>query len=182
MTGVAMRAGRRYVSGRSPPAPKRGLLGRDLWVPGQSLGMTSVGRWAPSDADEWVGAIAKRIAPLGPGEHRRNTLCYSALRAIATSFMGRGWGRRILSRHGRPCAGHPQIASFAAMRRGGFVYIMTNRPNGTLYVGVTKDIAQRAFEHRQGLGDGFTRRYGLKRLVWYEPRKRSPPRSSAKRA
>jgi putative endonuclease len=47
--------------------------------------------------------------------------------------------------------------------RGGWVYIMTNRPDGTLYTGVTSDIARRAFEHREGLIDGFTRRYGLKR-------------------
>ncbi len=51
---------------------------------------------------------------------------------------------------------------------GGWVYILTNRPNGVLYTGVTSDIARRAFEHRQGLIPGFTRRYGLKRLVWLE--------------
>jgi len=52
--------------------------------------------------------------------------------------------------------------------RGGWVYIMTNRPNGTLYTGVTSDLARRAWEHREGLIDGFTKQYGLKRLVWYE--------------
>jgi putative endonuclease len=52
--------------------------------------------------------------------------------------------------------------------RGGWVYIMTNRPDGTLYTGVTSDIARRAREHREGLIDGFTRRYGLKRLVLAE--------------
>ncbi len=51
--------------------------------------------------------------------------------------------------------------------RGGWVYIMTNRPGGTL-TGVTSDIARRAFEHREGLIDGFTRRHGLKRLVLTE--------------
>jgi putative endonuclease len=51
---------------------------------------------------------------------------------------------------------------------GGWVYIMTNRPNGTLYTGVTSDIARRAFEHREGLVKGFTKRYGLKRLVYME--------------
>ena len=52
--------------------------------------------------------------------------------------------------------------------RGGWVYIMTNRPDGTLYTGVTSDISRRAHEHREGLIDGFTRRYGLKRLVLAE--------------
>jgi putative endonuclease len=51
---------------------------------------------------------------------------------------------------------------------GGWVYIMTNRPNGVLYVGVTNDLARRAWEHRDGVGDGFTKRHGLKRLVFAE--------------
>ena len=52
--------------------------------------------------------------------------------------------------------------------QGGWVYIMTNRRDGTLYIEVTSDLARRAWEHRQGLVDGFTRRYGLKRLVYAE--------------
>jgi putative endonuclease len=52
--------------------------------------------------------------------------------------------------------------------QGGWVYIMTNRPNGTLYVGVTSDLARRAWEHRTGAVDGFTKRYGLNRLVYTE--------------
>jgi len=62
----------------------------------------------------------------------------------------------------------PAIHDRDASARGGYVYIMTNRPNGTLYPGVTNDIARRAYEHRTGAQAGFTRRYGLKRLVWYE--------------
>jgi putative endonuclease len=54
------------------------------------------------------------------------------------------------------------------MVRGGWAYIMTNRRNGTLYIGVTNDVARRAWEHREGLVDGFTKRYGLKRLVYAE--------------
>jgi putative endonuclease len=50
----------------------------------------------------------------------------------------------------------------------GFVYIMTNRRDGTLYIGVTNDVARRAFEHRQGAVKGFTQRYGLKMLVYCE--------------
>jgi putative endonuclease len=52
--------------------------------------------------------------------------------------------------------------------RGGWVYIMTNQANGTLYVGVTSDLAPRATEHRDGVLDGFTKKYGLKRLVFAE--------------
>ena len=51
---------------------------------------------------------------------------------------------------------------------GGWVYIVTNRPNGTLYVGVTSDLARRLWEHREGVADGFTKKYGLKCLVWAE--------------
>ncbi|RTL90737.1 MAG: GIY-YIG nuclease family protein [Hyphomicrobiales bacterium] len=53
--------------------------------------------------------------------------------------------------------------------RGSWVYIMTNRSNGTLYLGVTSNLARRAWEHREGVIEGFTKRYGLKRLAWYEP-------------
>ncbi|GFO81414.1 MAG: hypothetical protein A49_10410 [Methyloceanibacter sp.] len=52
--------------------------------------------------------------------------------------------------------------------RGGWVCIVTNKPNGILYTGVTGDLARRAFEHREGAVPGFSRRYGLKRLVWCE--------------
>ncbi len=51
---------------------------------------------------------------------------------------------------------------------GSWVYIMTNKPNGTLYVGVTSDIARQAWEHRESVVEGFTRKYGLKRLVYVE--------------
>ena len=50
----------------------------------------------------------------------------------------------------------------------GSVYIVTNRPNGILYLGVTADLSRRIFEHREGRGSIFTRRYRLTRLVWYE--------------
>jgi len=52
--------------------------------------------------------------------------------------------------------------------QGGWVYIVANRPNGTLYVGVTSDLARRIWEHREGVVDSFTKRYGLKRLVYAE--------------
>jgi len=54
------------------------------------------------------------------------------------------------------------------MSSGGWIYIMTNRPNGILYIGVTDNLPRRAWEHREGLVEGFTKRYGLKRLVYAE--------------
>jgi putative endonuclease len=51
---------------------------------------------------------------------------------------------------------------------GGWVYFMTNRRNGILYVGVTSNLPRRAYEHREGLVDGFTKHHGLKRLVYAE--------------
>jgi len=48
------------------------------------------------------------------------------------------------------------------------VYIMASRRNGTLYTGVTSNLPQRAWQHREGVADGFTRRYGCKTLVWFE--------------
>ncbi|MGD0430189.1 MAG: GIY-YIG nuclease family protein [Acetobacteraceae bacterium] len=55
---------------------------------------------------------------------------------------------------------------------GGWVYIMTNKAFGTLYVGVTNDIARRAWEHRQGVASAFTSRYRLTRLVYMERHER----------
>jgi putative endonuclease len=49
-----------------------------------------------------------------------------------------------------------------------FVYIVTNKPRGTLYAGVTNDLVRRAYEHREGLVPGFTKRYGLKQLAYFE--------------
>ena len=47
------------------------------------------------------------------------------------------------------------------------VYILSNRKRGTLYVGLTRDLRRRVWEHKEGLS-GFTRRYGVHRLVYYE--------------
>jgi putative endonuclease len=49
------------------------------------------------------------------------------------------------------------------------VYIMASRRNGTLYTGVTANLARRVYEHREKLFPGFTSRYACKLLVWYEP-------------
>lgn len=54
------------------------------------------------------------------------------------------------------------------MVRPGFVYIMASGRNGTLYIGVTSDLAKRAYQHRNGLIDGFTKKYDCRQLVWYE--------------
>jgi putative endonuclease len=52
--------------------------------------------------------------------------------------------------------------------KGGSVYILASRRNGTLYIGVTSDLPGRMYEHREALVPGFTRRYGITNLVWYE--------------
>jgi putative endonuclease len=54
------------------------------------------------------------------------------------------------------------------MPRQYYVYIMTNKPFGTLYVGMTNDLVRRTWEHREGMVEGFTSDFGLKTLVWYE--------------
>ena len=48
------------------------------------------------------------------------------------------------------------------------VYVMTNKPNGTLYTGVTSNLVQRVWQHKNDLAEGFTKRYGTHTLVWYE--------------
>jgi putative endonuclease len=52
--------------------------------------------------------------------------------------------------------------------RSYWVYILASRPRGTLYVGVTRDLIRRVYEHREGFVEGFTKTYGVKMLVYYE--------------
>ena len=54
------------------------------------------------------------------------------------------------------------------MDRQPAVYILASKPNGTLYIGVTSDLAKRVWEHKNDSVDGFTKRYGVHRLVYYE--------------
>ena len=48
------------------------------------------------------------------------------------------------------------------------VYILANRQNGTLYTGVTSNLIQRVWQHKEGVAEGFTRKYNAKLLVWHE--------------
>nr|CAD6426025.1 excinuclease ABC subunit C [Rhizobium sp. Q54] len=52
--------------------------------------------------------------------------------------------------------------------RQGYVYILASKRNGTLYTGVTSDLPRRLYEHQNSLTPGFTSRYGVKTLVWFE--------------
>ncbi len=49
-----------------------------------------------------------------------------------------------------------------------YVYILANKPNGTLYIGVTNNLLKRISEHKQNLANGFTKRYGIHTLVYFE--------------
>ena len=50
-----------------------------------------------------------------------------------------------------------------------FVYLLSSKPHGTLYIGVTSDLPKRVWEHKNNVVPGFTSRYGVDKLVWYEP-------------
>ena len=52
--------------------------------------------------------------------------------------------------------------------KAGFTYLMASRVNGTTYVGSTSNLVARAYQHRNGLVDGFTREHGCRLLVWFE--------------
>ena len=54
-----------------------------------------------------------------------------------------------------------------------WVYILASKRNGTLYVGVTKDLVRRVYEHREGLVDGFSKTHNVKLLVYYESHDRA---------
>jgi putative endonuclease len=50
-----------------------------------------------------------------------------------------------------------------------YIYVLTNKPGGTLYIGVTSDLIKRVYEHKAKIVKGFTKKYNLTRLVYYEP-------------
>ena len=54
------------------------------------------------------------------------------------------------------------------MDKPGYVYLLTNKPHGVLYTGVTSDLIKRVYQHRKGMVEGFSRRYNLKLLVYFE--------------
>jgi putative endonuclease len=54
------------------------------------------------------------------------------------------------------------------MKENFYVYILASQRRGTLYIGVTSDLIKRVYEHKSGLVDGFTKQYGVRRLVYYE--------------
>ncbi len=54
------------------------------------------------------------------------------------------------------------------MAKQAAVYILASKPNGTLYIGVTSDLAKRVWEHKNDSVEGFTKKYGVHRLVYYE--------------
>ncbi len=56
----------------------------------------------------------------------------------------------------------------ALMQKTYYVYIMASKRNGTLYIGLTNDLARRALEHREGLVPGFTKKYKIGLLVYYK--------------
>ncbi len=73
------------------------------------------------------------------------------------------------NRHPRPCAEYPfRELGYSAGLMPYYVYILASRPNGTIYIGVTNDLVRRVYEHKEGLVPGFTRKYGVKRLVYHE--------------
>jgi putative endonuclease len=66
----------------------------------------------------------------------------------------------------RRSAGHP--VKHTPLSKTYYVYILASKRNGTLYIGVTNDLARRSWEHREEIVPGFTKKYGIKMLVYYE--------------
>ena len=55
-----------------------------------------------------------------------------------------------------------------SLEQCGYVYFMSNKRGGVIYIGVTSNLVQRVYQHREGLFEGFTKKYNLKQLVFFE--------------
>jgi putative endonuclease len=66
------------------------------------------------------------------------------------------------------CARNDEMERLQMQDRQSFIYILTNKYNRVLYTGVTSDLKKRIWEHREKLVDGFTKRYNVSKLVYYE--------------
>lgn len=64
--------------------------------------------------------------------------------------------------------GRDLASRFLLMKKVFYVYILSNKKNGTIYVGVTSNLQKRIYEHKNNLAEGFTKRYSLHNLVYYE--------------
>jgi putative endonuclease len=78
------------------------------------------------------------------------------------------WVELGMTRFSCHCGLDPQSRLFTMHEMDYFVYLMASAKNGTLYVGVTNNLTRRVFEHRSGAVKGFTERYRVHRLVWFE--------------
>jgi putative endonuclease len=96
--------------------------------------------------------------------------CYSPLLRIGGFLACRAKSKRCHSREsGNPGRTDATFVLFNRMsERTSWVYMMASQRNGTLYIGVTNDLARRAWEHRSGRGSQFTAKYRVTLLVWYE--------------
>ena len=77
--------------------------------------------------------------------------------------------RSFPRKHALDCdRGRNPVLRLSAVQMSFFVYILASSRNGTLYIGMTDDIERRMFEHRSGMIPGFTKKHGVKLLVWFE--------------
>ena len=110
-----------------------------------------------AEADDTVFANPRNSAA---GSLRQKDVSITASRPL--KFFAYTWGEMSE----RPA--DTQHGMLEWMDKAGFVYIMANRKNGTIYIGVTSDLAKRVWEHRNAVVPGFTEKFGCKLLVWFE--------------
>jgi len=77
------------------------------------------------------------------------------------------WEKLTHPCHYPACPGNPDCYA-SSMEKVYYVYLLASERNGRLYVGVTNDLVRRIYEHKSGAIDGFSKQYGVKKLVWFE--------------
>ena len=116
------------------------------------------------------GLTRGAIAPYAPNFAIGQSPDLRSFTAPSPCVPGRSRRRSCVveRRAGVACVEMEQGRADGGFGRTYWIYIMANEPHGVLYVGMTSDLARRALEHRAGVLEGFTKRYGVDRLVYFE--------------
>jgi putative endonuclease len=133
-----------------------------------SRGTTAERQGQPDPSHDNVGPANATVFPTGLTNTSSQRTPRSSRTVSQTRHPGEHRGIRSRSHNHVIPANAGIHVQYLSMLKHYSVYLLANQRLGTLYVGSTSNLIQRIHQHKAGLADGFTKRYGIKMLVWFE--------------